>query len=606
MDKYNPEDPYLRYDHPYFGQIFLAGLFSITGYQNLFNSSEDLNYEMILLIPRIFMGILALVDTFLIFKIAELRYNRNVGFIASILFAVMPMTWLTRWIHLDSIQLPLTLLSVLFALLYFRRDQECASIYDKKIFLVSLSGIFLGLSIFTKIPAFTMVPLIGYLVFTNSNRDLKILGLWFVPVLLIPLIWPMYSISAGDFNKWVNGVNVQTHRQPNPLQIPINELLLSDPLLLIFGFVGIAYAAVKKDLFIILAVAPFLLFMFFINRVAPFHLLLLIAILCISASRLFDDIINYTKKINKIKPLRLISVGGVSIIVFLGLVISIETVDTNENSQYFEAAAFVDHYIKANKGLNDSNNNGFDENVSVISQPFFSWVQKYKFHDSNYIPHLMISKKLMFRTGRIITISDSQFRNELQAPEGGLDIGIRFKRIFSAFSTNAIANFNSSSYRHRVDVLLTNLEMPIGRTINVTNLLDKTYDWKHSRYVKIERDTETMNITADNNKSKKSVNVNTAFLRTPLNTARNPIFLFVDYYAKSDHDRNVTFSIEMRDSKNKLLWNGLLETTHRGVQKEFFVIPAGVSEQKVLLNLKIRNNDRGIHTLSLNSLKLLT
>ena len=42
------------------------------------------------------MGILAVVDTFLIYKIAERRYNRNVAFIAAILFAVMPYTWLIR------------------------------------------------------------------------------------------------------------------------------------------------------------------------------------------------------------------------------------------------------------------------------------------------------------------------------------------------------------------------------------------------------------------------------------------------------------------------------------------------------------------------------
>src|SRR4249920_751861 len=59
MDTLNPKDPYIGYDHPYFGQILLAGLFSITGYQNLLKSSEYLNYEMIFLVPRIFMGILA-------------------------------------------------------------------------------------------------------------------------------------------------------------------------------------------------------------------------------------------------------------------------------------------------------------------------------------------------------------------------------------------------------------------------------------------------------------------------------------------------------------------------------------------------------------------
>ena len=36
------------------------------------------------------------VDTFLIYKIAQTRYNRNVAFIAAVLFAIMPYSWLTR------------------------------------------------------------------------------------------------------------------------------------------------------------------------------------------------------------------------------------------------------------------------------------------------------------------------------------------------------------------------------------------------------------------------------------------------------------------------------------------------------------------------------
>ena len=49
--------------------------------------------EILHLVPRLLMGILAVVDTFLIYKIAERRYNnRNIAFIAAVLFAVMPMS----------------------------------------------------------------------------------------------------------------------------------------------------------------------------------------------------------------------------------------------------------------------------------------------------------------------------------------------------------------------------------------------------------------------------------------------------------------------------------------------------------------------------------
>ena len=77
------------------------------------------------------MGILAVVDTFLIYKISERRYNRNVAFIASVLFAVMPLTtWLIRRILLDTIQLTFLLSSILFAV-YIQKNPQITMIAKK-------------------------------------------------------------------------------------------------------------------------------------------------------------------------------------------------------------------------------------------------------------------------------------------------------------------------------------------------------------------------------------------------------------------------------------------------------------------------------------------
>lgn len=62
------------------------------------------------------MGVLAVIDTFLVYRIAEYRYNKTVAFIAAVLFAVMPITWILRKILLEPILLPFLLLSILFAL----------------------------------------------------------------------------------------------------------------------------------------------------------------------------------------------------------------------------------------------------------------------------------------------------------------------------------------------------------------------------------------------------------------------------------------------------------------------------------------------------------
>src|ERR687886_1185636 len=102
--------------NPFFGQIFLAAILSIVGYPNSFNPSADLHsIEMLYVVPRVMMGILAVVDTFLLYKITEYRYNRKVALIASILFAVMPITWLMRRVFLDNLMMPFLLSSILFA-----------------------------------------------------------------------------------------------------------------------------------------------------------------------------------------------------------------------------------------------------------------------------------------------------------------------------------------------------------------------------------------------------------------------------------------------------------------------------------------------------------
>ncbi len=116
-----PQD---RYRAPYFGQMFLAGIFSIINYPNeeVLGSSNPV--EQLYLVPRVIMGILAVVDTFLLYRITEYRYGRNVAIIASVLFAVMPFTWLTRRIFLESIQLPFILTSILLILNLGRGRQQ--------------------------------------------------------------------------------------------------------------------------------------------------------------------------------------------------------------------------------------------------------------------------------------------------------------------------------------------------------------------------------------------------------------------------------------------------------------------------------------------------
>jgi hypothetical protein len=211
------------YDHPFFGQIFLAGMLAATDYPSSPTKSSSISInsiEMLYLVPRLFMGILAIIDTFLVYKISEYRYNRNVALIASILFAVMPATWILRKILLESLLLPLLLSSILFAVYYSSSrkksnpsttvnytkrnlDQEVKARNNNTFMVLPvISGIFLGLAIFVKIPIITMIPLVGYLILSRRrDKSWRNFWAWIVPVILIPMIWPIYAILVGDFDK---------------------------------------------------------------------------------------------------------------------------------------------------------------------------------------------------------------------------------------------------------------------------------------------------------------------------------------------------------------------------------------------------------------------
>ena len=86
---------------------------------------------------------------------------------------------------------------------------------------VIISGIFLGLAIFTKTPALAIIPAIAFLIFIGNNKNFKTLGLWFIPVILLPSIWPAYSIFAGQFNEWMDDITWQSQRIYRSLSIQL-------------------------------------------------------------------------------------------------------------------------------------------------------------------------------------------------------------------------------------------------------------------------------------------------------------------------------------------------------------------------------------------------
>ena len=66
------------YNNPYFGQLFLGGILKLIGYPNFYYNGITLHsVEILHLIPRLVMGILAVLDTYLLYKITQIRYDEK-------------------------------------------------------------------------------------------------------------------------------------------------------------------------------------------------------------------------------------------------------------------------------------------------------------------------------------------------------------------------------------------------------------------------------------------------------------------------------------------------------------------------------------------------
>lgn len=376
------------YDHPFFGQIFLAGVFTAIGYPHSLNSTSDVNsISVIYLVPRILMGVLAVVDTFLIYKIADKHYGKKVAIISAILFSVMPISWIFRRILLDTILLPFLLLSILAAL--YSKDSRHDTL------LVLLSGVSLGLAIFTKIPAFTMMPLVGSLVFFYNRKRLKMLGLWLIPVILIPLAWPIQSIESGHLPNWVHDVfYYQTHRLGGSNLYEISKSFVQmDPVLFWLAMAGLVFAAIRKDYLIITWFIPFVIFLYLINFNQYFYWIPVMPVMCIGIGVL---IVRLAEKIPRKKIAYMCMIAAISGVSIFGLTNLVQIVTTDMTSAQYSAISFV---------LNDTKDT---DNASIFTGPTNSWVLDDIFHKRYVLIHYYLLSWPIY-TKKVVLVADPHF-----------------------------------------------------------------------------------------------------------------------------------------------------------------------------------------------------
>ena len=369
------------YDHPFFGQILLGNLLRLTGYPNFTIDQTASSIELAMAFPRVIMGVFAIIDTFLIFKLCQRAYDIRIAFFASILFAVTPMTWLLRMITLDSIAMPLVLTSILISINLLKWNKTSSP--NKHILIVLLSGTFLALAMFTKVPFFTMIPLVAYLIYKNSNHlkskfPLKTVAIWLIPVFLIPSIWPLYAIYVDQFDLFERGISIQTNKSEERRSQIMPILFNLDSMLFLLGLAGLIYSFLRKDWIIVLWIIPFLIFVYIHGWFHFLHCTILIPPLCIAASKFVIEITEKIKS-NKIKK-------SVALTLICGFISTTAFFNTfNIISQNLQTSAInmmsegLDYSDRAD-GLDDDK---ISEKITVIAPTEYSWIFKY-IHNMNY------------------------------------------------------------------------------------------------------------------------------------------------------------------------------------------------------------------------------
>jgi hypothetical protein len=610
------ENSFALYDHPYFGQLFLAAALAITGYPESLNPTPTTMHsiEALYLIPKILMAVLAVVDTFLLYKIAERQYNNvRIALIGSILFAVMPVSWLLRDIWLEPIQLPFLLSSIFFAISMQRRKSDATIILDSKngqsqknVMLIMLSGIFLGLAIFAKVPAFTMIPLVGFVIVKANNRNLKVVSMWILPVIIIPLIWPIFSIISGQFSSWLHGIYFQSTREGLSLFDSLAYVLNIDPFMMGLGLIGLLFAAIKKDLFLVLWIVPFLLFLLFIGTTAYFHLLPILPALCLGSARLIDSLLGLAsnKRIQKS-----LSIVAITSLVGFGLISTIPIISQNINPALIETSAFISKYLYENTTRTSH------DATTVISNPFYQWIPQYVYNlKAHFVPYYSI---VSIKNDNVLLVKDNGFMSAVESDP-------IISKIDDLLEKRGLIE---EVFRHKEDnnnvvtLVSNNISRVMSGQNKTLNLLDDNHVWKPFGGANITQniDNRTLSIRVSN--SSKSVSddrYSGASLLTRVNLSQRPLLLSLEYTSKSSIE-NPTFYAEITDNKEngksvtdyllntfyaeitennnrnytnalddildtfhaeinknstgKILWNDILDNTNGNLAKETYVFP---------------------------------
>jgi hypothetical protein len=273
--------------------------------------------------------------------------------------------------------------------------------------------------------------------------------MWLVPVILIPLIWPVQSMLAGQFDIWVGDVLWQASRENAGLPGITAVFAAMDPALFALGLAGIAYSFKRKDYGVILWTVPFMAFLAAIGHANYFYWVPVLPAFSIAGAKLVFDIV---AKITNHKARRIITVAAVSSIGAFGLISTTLIIAADVTSAQFESAAYVAGYLHENR------------DTTVISSPVYSWMFNYVFNNDHVFPDYRDLLYMPIRTDSVILIDDPRFKLDLAKEEEQLTLYDRTHTV-ATFEGN-VGGFDWREYPyasmmenyegHQIDIRISN------------------------------------------------------------------------------------------------------------------------------------------------------
>jgi hypothetical protein len=363
---------------------------------------------------------------------------------------------------LDSIMLPFLLTSVLFILEIRSHPKHVQS-------LSILSGISLGLAIFTKIPSFTLIPALAFLLFQNIDKEkfpatnrINFLAIWLIPVILLPMIWPAYAFFSGDFADWIDGIFWQSSERKaegKSFYEIVTSAFRTDPVLLILGSAGVIYLTIRRDYFPIIWIVPYITLLIIVGWVTHFHLIPIIPILCISIGKLVYDL-PAIMRIKKSIPTSTIMISAIGL---FGLISSAILISTDLTDAQFESVVYItkalvpingismnkNHSNMSHSNMNQDSDNRSLNQITVISSPIFSWIYKYVFNNDYTFTHVRDTQPI--KTQKIILLIDSTYKHVISGVEGENATQVmRLKNIYNNTDIEALFRDDTSKYDRKI------------------------------------------------------------------------------------------------------------------------------------------------------------